>query len=107
MYTYDSNRGFTIFWDFVAGLPFHMAEKNCQLMCAQFDGAYPTSDVKSFAPSKCLGDHQTYLIRANFDASTDYHRLAAKTANRIIIELQVVSADNTQSKVVSGIGILL
>jgi hypothetical protein len=112
MYTYDSNRynqihlhpsGFAIFWDFIAGLPFHVAEKSCQILSAQFEGAHPKSEIDTLLPSKCKGDHQTYLIRAGFDVSSEYLKVPAKTSNRLIIELQVVSSENSQSKVVSGL----
>jgi hypothetical protein len=97
-----SASGFAIFWDFIAGLPFHVAEKSCQVLSAQFEGAHPISDIKTLSPAKCRGDHQTYLIRAGFDESKEYYNIPAKTSNRLIIELQVVSAENAQSKVVSG-----
>jgi hypothetical protein len=119
MYTYDSNRyspyliflfsssGFAIFWDFIAGLPFHVAQKSCQILSAQFEGALPQSEISTLLPAKCKGDHQTYLIRAGFDVSSEYFKLQAKTSNRLIIELQVVSAENSQSKVVSGMFVAL
>ena len=100
MYAYNPNRGLSIMWDFVCGLPFYSLEKNIQLIHAQFDGAQPIGEPKSLS-SVSNGDFSSYLIYSDFKSSTDYVGVAAKSTSRVILEIQVVDRDYMQTSVVS------
>jgi hypothetical protein len=58
--------------DFVSGLPFHAADKLVQMVHAHFEGAQPKGEAKTFAPVKCQGDPNSYLIYAPLAQNTDY-----------------------------------
>ncbi|KAJ3219657.1 Coiled-coil domain-containing protein 17 [Clydaea vesicula] len=102
VYSYDQNRGFSICWDFLSGLPFYVAGKGIQLIYAHFDGAQPRGEATQLKTQSAVGDNASYVIRTIFDETSDFVQIPAKITNRIVIEFQVVTNDtNCQSQTVT------